>query len=68
MTTLADLAEANPDIQAQRDEWAAARSANGENAASWSAFRAHLQALGAPDPGEDKPDDWVGPDFEGDTD
>ena len=33
------------------DEWSQARSANGEDTADWEAFRQHVQAIGAPNPG-----------------
>lgn len=58
MATLADLAGDNPNIQTQLNEWRSARAANGEDPADWSAFRDHLMAIGAPDPG-DQPDDWA---------
>lgn len=63
MTTLADLARDNPNIREQYDEWREIRSERGEDASDWAAFRQHLQALGAPDPGQDEPDDFVGEDF-----
>jgi hypothetical protein len=56
MATLAEMAAENPNIQQQLDEWRAARSAAGEDPADWEAFRQHLQAIGAPDPGG-APDD-----------
>jgi len=52
------MAGDNPNIQAQLDEWRNARSANGEDPADWQAFRDHLLAIGAPDPGG-PPDDWA---------
>ncbi len=58
MPTLEDLAEDNPDIAQQAAEWRAARAANGEDPDDWQAFREHVQAIGAPDPGEDEPDDF----------
>ena len=39
------------------------RTAKNEDATDWNAFRQHLQALGAPDPGTRPPDDWVGEDY-----
>jgi len=64
MSTFEELAAANPDIRQQADEWRQARAAAGENAAWWPDFRAHVMGLGAPDPGEEPPDDWVGPDYD----
>ena len=40
------------------EEWRNARSANGEDPSDWQAFRDHLSAIGAPDPGG-PPDDWA---------
>jgi hypothetical protein len=58
MASLADMAEENPNIQQQLDEWRGARSAAGEDPSDWEAFRQHVMAIGAPDPG-DPPDDWA---------
>ena len=55
MATWSDMAADNENIQAQWEEWTAARSANGEDH-DWGAFREHLMAIGAPDPG-DAPED-----------
>ena len=63
MSTFEELAQANPDIRQQADEWRESRAAAGEDAAWWPDFRQHLLNLGAPDPGEEPPDDWVGPDY-----
>ncbi|HEY7062460.1 MAG TPA: hypothetical protein VII06_13355 [Chloroflexota bacterium] len=63
MSTFADLEADNPNIRSQYDDWRNARSANGEDPVDWGAFRQHEQALGAPDPGERPPDDFVGEDF-----
>jgi hypothetical protein len=59
MATLAELAEDNPNLQSQSDEWRSARSANGEDPDDWGAFREHLMAIGAPDPGDEVPEDWA---------
>ena len=56
----ADLARDNPNIQQQYDEWRQQRQQNNENAADWQAFRQHVTAIGAPDPGEDAPEDFEG--------
>jgi hypothetical protein len=63
MTTFDELAQTNPNIRSQYDAWRNQRTASGENAAWWPAFREHVLALGATDPGEDPPSDWVGPDY-----
>ena len=63
MATFADLSADNPNIRAQYDEWAALRSQNGEDSTDYQAFRQHVMAIGAPDPGEAEIDDFVGDDF-----
>jgi hypothetical protein len=63
MSTFQDLAAANPNIRQQYDEWRAQRGQNGEDSTDYQAFRQHLIALGAPDPGENEIDDFVGDDF-----
>lgn len=45
------MLSANPNILVQIAEWQAARRARGENPRDWNEFRAHVQRLGAPDPG-----------------
>lgn len=44
-------ATGNTNIYQQIREWQQARRQNGENPCDWSAFRAHLRGIGAPDPG-----------------
>jgi hypothetical protein len=56
MATFADMAADNPNIRSQYDEWREARTASGEDPLDWEAFRQHVQAIGAPDPGG-PPDD-----------
>lgn len=63
MATFADLAQDNPNIREQYDEWRTQRSENGEDPVDYQAFREHLMAIGAPDPGEEEPEDFVGEDF-----
>jgi hypothetical protein len=63
MATFADLEAENPNIRAQYDEWREARAAAGEDPTDYAAFRQHVIALGAPDPGEQEIDDFVGEDF-----
>lgn len=63
MATFTDMAADNPNIRQQYDEWREARGQNGEDPTDYQAFREHVIALGAPDPGEQEPDDFVGDDF-----
>jgi hypothetical protein len=63
MTSFQDLTAENPNIRDQYDEWRGARSQNGEDPTDYQAFRQHLLDLGAPDPGEQEIDDFVGEDF-----
>jgi hypothetical protein len=60
MTTLGDLEQDNPNIRAQYEEWRQLRVQNGEDPTSWAAFRQHVMAIGAPDPGEQAADDFAG--------
>jgi hypothetical protein len=63
MATFADLSADNPNLRQQYDEWRDARSQNGEDPTDYQAFREHVTAIGAPDPGESEIDDFVGDDF-----
>ena len=63
MATFQDLAADNPNIRQQYDEWREQRSANGEDGADYQAFRQHLIDVGAPDPGEQEIEDFVGEEF-----
>ena len=63
MASFQDLAADNPNIRQQYDEWRDLRGQRGEDATDWSAFRQHVMAIGAPDPGEQEADDFVGDDF-----
>jgi hypothetical protein len=58
MATLADLEVDNPNLSQQAAEWRQARRQNGEDPDDWNAFREHVQAIGAPDPGDEEPDDF----------
>jgi hypothetical protein len=51
--TLADLEADNPNIRQQWNDWRQARIALSEDPNDFSAFRQHLLAIGAPDPGEE---------------
>jgi len=50
--SLAELAKVNPNLEGQLRVWRAARRGNGEDPFDYTAFREHLRAIGAPDPGE----------------
>jgi hypothetical protein len=63
MATFQDLAAENPNIRQQYDEWREQRSQRGEDSTDYQAFRQHVMAIGAPDPGARPPDDFVGEDF-----
>jgi hypothetical protein len=63
MATFADLAASNADIRAQYDAWRESRAGAGEDPTDYQAFRQHVIDLGAPDPGEQEIDDFVGDDF-----
>ena len=63
MATFEELAGENPDLRQQYDEWREQRAQNGEDPTDYQAFRQHVLALGAPDPGEGEIDDFVGDDF-----
>lgn len=58
MATFQDLARENSDIQAQYEAWRAQRDERGEDPSAYPAFRQHLLALGAPDPGAEAPTDF----------
>lgn len=63
MARFDDLAAQNPNIRQQYDEWRAMRVQNNEDSTDYLSFRQHLMAIGAPDPGEQEIDDFVGDDF-----
>lgn len=62
MASFADLAAENPNLRQQYDEWRQLRSQNGEDPTDYQAFRRHVINLGAPEPGEQEIDDFVGED------
>jgi hypothetical protein len=63
VATFQDLAQDNPNIRQQYDDWRQGRADRGEDPTDYQAFRQHVIALGAPDPGEQEIDDFVGDDF-----
>lgn len=58
MATMAELEEQNPNIRQQLIDWRMARVNNSENPFDYEAFRQHLMAIGAPDPGEEEVSDF----------
>ncbi|HEU5317659.1 MAG TPA: hypothetical protein VFX49_16220 [Chloroflexota bacterium] len=58
MARISDHEESNANIRSQHQEWQQQRRANGEDANDWNAFREHLKAIGAPDPGEEEAEDF----------
>ena len=59
MARLQDMEGDNANIMRQHKEWQEQRRSNNEDANDWSAFREHLKAIGAPDPGEDEAEDFL---------
>jgi hypothetical protein len=57
-TSFADLAEDNPNIRQQYEQWRAEREAKGQGLGDWDEFRQLMRAIGAPDPGPRPPDDF----------
>jgi len=58
VASFAELAEQNPNIRQQYDEWREQRAGNAEDPTDYQAFRQHLLAIGAPDPGDEEPSDF----------
>ena len=58
MARLQDMEGDNANIRQQHREWQEQRRSNDEDTNDWSAFRDHLKAIGAPDPGEDEAEDF----------
>jgi hypothetical protein len=58
VATSTDLEADNPSVRQQLEEWRTQRAHNGEDPSDYAAFRQHLLAIGAPDPGEEAPDDF----------
>lgn len=52
------LAAANPNIREQIQTWQGEVRAGGGNYLDWPEFRAHVQRLGAPDPGDEPPEEF----------
>lgn len=56
--TMDRLAEANPNIGEHLRDWQIARTQNNEDAYDWNAFRDHELRIGAPDPGDEEPEEF----------
>ncbi len=52
MATFTDLERQNPNLRQQCVEWRIQRVERGENPYDYEAFRQHVIAIGAPDPGD----------------
>jgi len=63
VSTFQDLMADNPNLRQQYDEWRDLRTQKGEDPTDYAAFRKHVMAIGAPDPGESEIDDFVGDEF-----
>ena len=58
MARLKEMEGDNANISSQHREWQDERKGKNEDVNDWSAFRDHLKAIGAPDPGEDEAEDF----------
>jgi hypothetical protein len=58
MATLAELESGNPNIRQQLLDWRQARQQKEEDGFDYQAFRQHVLAIGAPDPGEEEFDEF----------
>lgn len=56
---LADLIEANPNFEQQMRDWQSQRAQKGEDPLDWQAFRELETYIGAPDPGESAPSEFL---------
>lgn len=52
MATFRDVEVQNPNIREQYDTWRREREQKGESPSDYQAFRQHVMAIGAPDPGD----------------
>ena len=57
--TLSELEQQNPNIRGQIETWQQARTDNGQAPTDWNAFRQHAMAIGAPDPGQEEPREFM---------
>src|SRR5688572_5689221 len=56
--TLSDLEQQNPNVRSQIQVWQRERTNNGQSPSDWEAFRQHAMAIGAPDPGQEAPQEF----------
>jgi hypothetical protein len=56
--SLSQIAQQNPNIESQIQEWQSQRTSQGQNPTDWEAFRQHLMMLGAADPGPEAPPEF----------
>jgi hypothetical protein len=56
--TMDRLAEANPNIGEHLRDWQIARTQHNEDAYDWNEFRQHELRIGAPDPGDEEPEEF----------
>ena len=57
--TLSELQQQNPNIRSQIEVWQRERANNGQSPSDWEAFRQHAMAIGAPDPGQEAPQEFA---------
>ncbi len=53
MASFREVEAGNPNIREQYDTWRRERQQNNEDPTDYAAFRKHVIAIGAPDPGEE---------------
>jgi hypothetical protein len=57
--SMADLVAANPNFEQQMRDWQTERHQKGEDPTDWQAFRELETFIGAPDPGENAPSEFM---------
>lgn len=57
MTTFQELAQQNPQLRQQYQQFVKQQGGGGSSAPNWQAFRQHMQQQGQPDPGQEEPSD-----------
>jgi len=67
MSTFAELMQQNPNIREQYDTWRTQRAEKSQDPTDWDECRAFVTYIGAPDPGNRPPDDFVGEDWKAHT-
>jgi hypothetical protein len=56
---LSELEQQNANIRSQIETWQQQRIDNGQAPTDWNAFRQHAMAIGAPDPGQEEPREFM---------